>query len=236
VEPLRQTVLQLAVRGKLVPQDPSDEPATGLLGDRVHSARNGRTVPPGWTCSSLSLLGEVVGGGTPSKSTAEFWKGELPWVSPKDMKCDVIGDAQDHISEAAVEKSSVKLIPPGALLMVVRGMILAHSFPTALTSVKDMKALIPFRKDIAHYLQLLTRGEKQTVLSLVERSTHGTCKLPTDALFSLPLPIPPLAEQHRIVAKVAELMGLLGRLEERLRAARDAQAAFAAAAVHDLDR
>lgn len=131
-------------------------------------------------------------------------------------------------------------VPPGALLMVVRGMILAHSFPTALTTTEvtvnqDMKALVPFDGTVGRFLLLVTKGLKPEVLTLVERSTHGTCKLPTDDLFRFPMPIAPWAEQHRVVARVDELMGLLDRLEERLAAARTAHVAFAAASVHYLD-
>jgi type I restriction enzyme S subunit len=220
---LRQTILNLAIRGKLVPQDPTDELASTSLGSS--RAASPRTVawalPTGWAWSSLGRIGKTIGGGTPSKSEPSFWRGKIPWVSPKDMKVLLISDAQDHISESALEASAAKLIPAGALLVVVRGMILAHSFPTALTSApvainQDMKAIVPFRQDIAKMLLLLIRGLKPQVLQLVEHSTHGTCKLLTEQLFALPLPIPPLAEQHRIVAKVDELMALCDRLEAQL--------------------
>ena len=58
--------------------------------------------------------------------------------------------------------------------------------------------------------------------------------VPLSGLRRLPVPVPPLAEQHRIVARVEELMGLLDRLEQRLAAARTAHIAFAAAAVQHL--
>ncbi len=74
----------------------------------------------------------------------------------------------------------------------------------------------PFRPDLIRFLVLLTKGLKPEVLRLVLRSTHGTCKLLTDDLFSLPIPIPPLAEQYRIVAKVNELMTLCDSLETQL--------------------
>jgi type I restriction enzyme S subunit len=140
------------------------------------------------------------------------------------MKVDVITDTQDHISTSAVEQSAARLIPTGSLLMVVRGMILAHSFPIASTAVpvtinQDMKAIVPFRPDLIRFLVLPAKGLKPEVLRLVLRSTHGTCKLLTDDLFSLPIPIPPLAEQCRIVEKADELMAVCDRLEAQLRAA-----------------
>jgi type I restriction enzyme S subunit len=219
---LRRFIFALAVRGKLVKQDPNDEPAAALLGGDRRLPQDSETepwnLPSGWAWSSLDLIGETLGGGTPSKADPQFWNGSIPWVSPKDMKVDVLIDAHDHISTSAVEHSATRLIPTGSLVMVVRGMILAHSFPTAITAVpvtinQDMKALVPFRSDLIRFLLLLTKGLKPEVLRLVRRSTHGTCKLLTADLFSLPISIPPFAEQHRIVAKVDELMALCDRLE-----------------------
>ncbi len=234
---LRQTCLELAVKGLLSEQSESDPPASEFLGDRTEPTEDG--LPTGWAWSSLARLGDALGGGTPSKRNAGFWDGSIPWISPKDMKCDLIGTAQDFITEAAVESSSVKRIPTGSLLMVVRGMILAHSFPVALTTVEttinqDMKALVPFDPRLTRYLLLVMKAAKRRVLELVSRSTHGTCKLPTRALFEMPLAIPPLPEQERIVWKVGEVMELLDRLETSLSDLRATQEAFSASAVRTL--
>jgi type I restriction enzyme S subunit len=213
---LRRFVYEIAICGKLTSQDSSDESATVLLRNRLLAYRG--PIPAGWAWSSLGRLGPVVGGGTPTKTIASYWQGDIPWVTPKDMKVDVIEDAIDHISEQGLEASTAKLIPPGSLLMVVRGMILAHSFPTAVTAKsvtinQDMKALVPFCPEMFSYLALMAKGISRGVLGLVKRSTHGTCKLLTDELFEYPVAIPPLAEQQRIVAKVDELMALCDRLE-----------------------
>jgi type I restriction enzyme S subunit len=124
--------------------------------------------------------------------------------------------------------------------MVVRGMILAHSFPTALTTAEvtvnqDMKALLPFQADLGSYLLVATKGLKPEILACVERSSHGTCRLPTEKLLRLPIPVPPIAERPRIVARVAELMALFDRLERHLAEAQATHDAFAAAAVHHLE-
>jgi type I restriction enzyme S subunit len=224
IKQLRQTILNLAIRGKLVPQDSSDTPAIQFLGNRrlLNDLEiEPWSLPSGWAWSSMAKIGETLGGGTPSKGEPKFWNGSIPWVSPKDMKVDLIKDAKDHISELAIEGSATRLIPTHSLLMVVRGMILAHSFPTAITDVpvtinQDMKAIVPFHQDLIQYLLLLTKGLKPEILNLVQHSTHGTCKLLTDELFSLPIPIAPLAEQHRIIAKVDELIALCDKLEASL--------------------
>jgi type I restriction enzyme S subunit len=240
IKPLRQTILNLAVRGQLISQASNDEPAARLLGDRqlfLDSEVEPWKLPTGWAWSSFNLIGETLGGGTPSKADSEFWRGSIPWVSPKDMKVDVITDTQDHISTSAIEQSAARLIPTGSLLMVVRGMILAHSFPTASTAVpvtinQDMKAIVPFRPDLIRFLVLLTKGLKPEVLRLVLRSTHGTCKLLTDDLFSLPIPIPPLAEQCRVIAKVDELMAVCDRLETQLTTAQTGASHLLEAVLH----
>lgn len=220
---LKQTILQLAVMGKLVPQDPNDEPASELL--KKIAARPHKYTLPGWATVSLGQLGDILGGATPSKSNAEYWTGNIPWVSPKDMKRNVITDAEDHVSEAAISNSSLKKIPPGSLLMVVRGMILAHSFPVAISECEvtinqDMKALV-IPPELGAYLLTFMQAMKGAFVALVDRSSHGTCKLVSEKLWSYPVSLPPLAEQHRIVARVDELMALCDQLKSRLS---DAQA------------
>lgn len=238
---LRKSILTLAVQGKLVPQDPNDEPAEvsfpKLATAAVESDADG--FPAHWLRVPLGKIGEWRGGGTPSKSRPEFWKGNLPWVSPKDMKVLHISDAQDHISPAAVEGSSVRLIPPGSLLMVVRGMILARAFPVALsmrevTINQDMKALLPSEPKTKNFLLTVLRAIEPQVLAAIEHSSHGTCKLKTEFLQDVVIPMPPLAEQRRIVAKVEQLMALVDALETQLAASRATAANLLSALVAEL--
>ena len=238
---LRKSILTLAVQGKLVPQDPNDEPA-GVTFRQLAAAAieaDEDSFPAHWLRVPLGKLGEWRGGGTPSKSRPEFWAGDLPWVSPKDMKVLRISDAQDHISEAAVEGSSVRLIPPGSLLMVVRGMILARAFPVALnmrevTINQDMKALLPSEPKTKEYLLVALRAFEPDVLAAIEHSSHGTCKLKTESLQDFVIPLPPLAEQRRIVAKVDQLMALVDALETQLAASRATAANLLSALVAEL--
>lgn len=230
---LKQTILQLAVMGKLVPQDPNDEPASELL--KKIAARPHKHTLPGWATVSLGQLGDILGGATPSKSNAEYWTGNIPWVSPKDMKRNLITDAEDHVSEAAISNSSLKKIPPGSLLMVVRGMILAHSFPVAISECEvtinqDMKALV-IPLELGAYLLTFMQARKGAFVALVDRSSHGTCKLVSEKLWSYPISLPPLAEQHRIVAKINELMALCDQLKSRLSDAQTIQLHLADALV-----
>lgn len=235
---LRRTILALAVRGQLSRPNPSDGSVESTLPGLASRALQSKDhlYPPHWVQVKLGEVGAWKGGGTPSKSVSEYWTGTMPWVSPKDMKKLRISDAEDHISEAAIEGSSVQLIPENSLLMVVRGMILGRAFPVALTTREvtinqDMKALLPHVPDIAEFLLFVLRAFEPVVLASIERSSHGTCKLLTEVLHSFPIPIPPLAEQRRIVAKVDELMALVDQLEAQQQEQDKLAEAFAKACV-----
>ena len=256
IDALEQTLLQLAVRGLLVPQDPQDEPASVLLQriraekDRLIAAgqiKRDKPLPPitdeekpfelpvGWAWVRFPDLCAIAGGATPSKANPTFWAGDIPWVSPKDMKVPQIRDAQDHISGMAIQ-GSLSLVPSGSLLMVVRGMILAHSFPIAETLVpvtinQDMKAATPYLADVLPFLLLVATGMKPEILALVERSTHGTCKLESQKIFGMLFPLPPLAEQSRIVTRVTALRRLCFELRQRLADAQATQSHLAQALV-----
>jgi len=221
IKQFRQTILNLAVRGRLVPQDPSDGPAPVF--DRLVPADLERPfeIPNNWNWARLHTLGKLKGGGTPSKACDDYWNGDIPWVSPKDMKVDYLAETQMSISAAAIANSAANLIEASSVLFVVRGMILAHSFPVALTRValainQDMKALVLKKPEMAEYVLRVLKGLKPEMLRRVQRSSHGTCRLEGSDYSDFLIPIPPLAEQCRIVAKVDELMALCDRLEESL--------------------
>jgi type I restriction enzyme S subunit len=173
----------------------------------VSAARYGyEAVKEGWSLVPLKHLASSVGGLTPSKDNATFWDGSIPWVSPKDMKSFVIEDSIDHVSEAALEQTSLRLQPVHSVLVVVRGMILAHTFPVALNAVpvtinQDMKALRVKGRVSAHYLAWMLRGLQPLVLSLTDESAHGTKALRTEQWANQCVPVPPVEEQERLVAQ-----------------------------------
>jgi type I restriction enzyme S subunit len=243
VQHLRELVLHAAMSGALTRPEPDDGTSGPLLG-RLESERQrmrGRArvkdalppvspaeepyrLPSSWRWCRLGHFGGLLGGGTPSKANAAFWSGSIPWVSPKDMKRSLIDDAEDHISDAAAEQSAVKRIPTGSLLFVVRGMILAHAFPVALTAREvtinqDMKALVLALPEMGPYLLWACKAARARILQQVERSSHGTCRLDTRRVQETPIPLPPLPEQRRIVSRLESLMRQCDELEFRLRQA-----------------
>lgn len=118
----------------------------------------------GWVEKRLGEVCEFRGGGTPSKAVAKYWQGDIPWVSPKDMKSEVVFDSQDHVSSEAIENSATNLIPKNAVLMVVRSGILARIVPLAITARdltinQDLKALCPTSAIDARFLYSLLKSK-----------------------------------------------------------------------------
>lgn len=184
-------------------------------------------LPDGWVWARLGHLGRWSGGGTPSKSNGAFWtEGSIPWISPKDMKTDIVGDSVDHITKEAVANSSTKLVPGYSVLMVVRSGILKHTFPVAIcdrevTLNQDMRALTPFDGIDARYVAFAIRRLQRHILE--ECSKDGTTVASVDAerLENICVPLAPAAEQCRIVARIDELFTGIADGESMLVRARD---------------
>jgi type I restriction enzyme S subunit len=183
------------------------------------------TIPLDWHIELLGRIGQWFSGGTPSLSNELYWSGDIPWVSPKDMKLPRLSDAIDHISSKAVVDGA-RVLPVGAVLMVIRGMILAHSFPVArvespLAFNQDIKAVVP-RADIdSNYVLYWLMAHKQHLRGLITESTHGTKRLPTEALLRQEFCLPPLPEQRAIAAALSDVDALLAKLDALVAKKRD---------------
>ncbi|MCZ8061388.1 restriction endonuclease subunit S [Silanimonas sp.] len=180
-------------------------------------------VPEHWEVSKLAYTTREAGGKTPDTKNEAYWGGDVPWVSPKDMKQSEIIGAIDTISDTAVKECGMRLFAPGAILAVVRGMILAHSFPVATLAIpatinQDMKALEPDTRIRANYLRLILEAAKDYVVSvLVAEAAHGTRVLRTDVWRQLPALIPPLDEQDAILAELDRITARHEKLTDRVK-------------------
>lgn len=168
----------------------------------------------------LAELAAFAGGGTPSKKRPEFYTGTIPWVTPKDMKCWEITDAQDHITEAAVKGSAARLIDPEAVLVVIRSGVLKHSLPIGINRVpvainQDMKALRPKAGVDTDYLARAVSWAAPRILQTVRGTTADN--VPLDVLKQLEVPLPPLPEQRRIAAILDKADGIRRKRAESTR-------------------
>lgn len=179
-------------------------------------------VPEHWEVSKLAYTTREAGGKTPDTKNQAYWGGDVPWVSPKDMKQSEIVGAIDTITDAAVQECGMRRFTPGTLLAVVRGMILAHSFPVATLAVpatinQDMKALEPDARIRANYLRLILEAAKDYVVSiLVAEAAHGTRVLRTDVWRQLPALLPPVDEQDAILDALDQVAATYDKLVERV--------------------
>lgn len=179
------------------------------------------SLPRTWTTAPLGDLGEWFGGGTPSKTEPRFWNGDIPWVSPKDMKRARIADSTDHITQEALSVSPAALLPPGAVLIVTRSGILAHTLPVAVTDAavtvnQDLRALVPSRRVHAHYVAAALRAHAQAILDSC--SKNGTTVHSVDArkLAAFRLPLAPSGEQQRVVDAIDSYFSRLDEAEAAL--------------------
>lgn len=175
------------------------------------------SLPPGWAETTLGELGRWRGGGTPSKANAAFWTGgDIPWVSPKDMKADQIGDAEDRITAAAVEGSTTNLVDAGSVLIVVRSGILRRVLPVAVTMREvslnqDLKALTPHDGVSADFIARLLRSRGTEILHSAAKAGTTVDSLDFERLKQTVVLLPPVGEQRRIVTKLNALTTRLAR-------------------------
>lgn len=169
------------------------------------------TNPKGYVTRSLTTVCNCYSGGTPSKRESRYWTGGLPWFSPKDLKQDDLFDSEDHINELVLSETSLKLLPANTVVVVVRGMILAHTFPVSVIRVpatinQDLKALLP-KASIeldAQFLAHCLRAQSHAVLASVSESAHGTKRLDAEALAKIAVALPPFKLQQEFARRVAK--------------------------------
>lgn len=164
--------------------------------------------------TNLGSIATWSSGGTPAKSRGDYWVGDIPWVSPKDMKRFTLNDTEDHISERAVSNGA-RIVPAGTIFIVVRGMILAHTFPVCIAGRsmsfnQDVKALVPQSGVEGRFLAHWLHGNRAKLLSLVTEATHGTKRLDLHDLQATEVLLPAPSEQRRITE-------ILDTLDEAIR-------------------
>jgi restriction endonuclease S subunit len=188
-------------------------------------------IDPAWPITQIGDICSFASGGTPSKANEEYWRGQIPWVSAKDLKVAQIHDAIMHVSKAAVAESATQIAPVGSLLILVRGMGLANGVPICEVMKpcafnQDLKALLPDNSVImSRFLAFALRQQETQLRKVLETAAHGTLKLNSEDLRQVQIPLPPLATQQTIVAEieaehalVAANRDLITRFEKKIQA------------------
>mgnify|MGYP000372900776 CR=1 FL=1 len=237
---LRQKILDLAIRGKLVPQDPNDEPASVLL-ERIKEEKErlikegkikkskktvssdtyhyeNKYLPKGWTICSLDDLATFGGGKTPSMDNRKYWNNAKHlWITSKDMKFAHIADSLLKISDAALDQMTI--YGKGTLLIVTRSGILRHTFPIAIldteaTVNQDVKAISCVLSHIHTYLYYVIKAQEQVILKDYHKDGTTVDSIDFDKFKKLIVPLPPLSEQYRIVEEIEHWFALIDQIEQ----------------------
>ena len=259
IERLRELVLQLAVRGRLVPQIEGDEPAAVLLEqiaeervrlERAKEIPKQKPVPPlngpatdiqlpsGWSWTCTAALGVVNPRNVAEDDTIVSFC-PMP-VIPTDYRKQVIPETRrwgeikkgyTHFADGDVVVAKITPCFQNRKSCVMTG--LEGGIGAGTTELHVVRIIAS--KVMPEYLVLFYKSQDFLQMG-VERmtGTAGQQRVPREYFAYTPLPLPPLAEQHKIVAKVDELMGLIDRLEQHLVEKREYHEAFAAAAAHNL--
>lgn len=176
----------------------------GLRGEAQKETEIG-PIPESWELRSVLDLCDIRSGGTPRKSVPEYWIGDIPWVSGKDLKAPTLDDAIDHVSAEGIEAGS-RLAPAGTVLVLVRGMGLAKDLPVAVISRpmafnQDIKALVSRGDFSGKFLRSAIYVHKDRLLAKIVPSAHGTMTLNLNDIetFMVPCPADPI-EADEIVA------------------------------------
>lgn len=235
---LRQKILDLAIRGKLVPQDPNDEPASLLLehirAEKERLIKEGKIkrskktatyddievpfeIPESWEWCRLSDIASYGGGKTPSMDNKKYWvNGKNLWITSKDMKYERINDSLMRISNDALP--FMTQYEPGTLLLVTRSGILRHSLPIAILEEKatvnqDLKTISLHLRKMHEYVYYAIKARESFILKEYHKDGTTVDSINFEKFSDILLPIPPLAEQERIVDEIERWFTLIDELE-----------------------
>jgi len=257
---LRKSILTLAVQGKLVPQYPTDESAGELLvtiakqrakllgSDSLRKTKPCRQftsdevpneIPSTWTWTMLGEVTDIGTGSTPSRAEASFWMdGTIPWITSGSTSRSPISEGDEFVTPAAVKAHRLRLYPPGTLLVALygqgktRGQVAALEIPATINQACAAICPLDGAPPMQGYLKLVL--EKQYDEMRLLSAGGAQPNLNVQKIKEVFVPLPPLAEQRRIVAKVDQLMALVDELEMQLAASRATAASLISALVAEL--
>ena len=237
---LRQKILDLAIHGKLVPQDPNDEPASVLLerikaekerlikeGKIKGSKKSAKTsdtphyeqvpfeIPGNWVWCKIEDIGEVITGNTPSKDRVEYYGGDTPFFKPTDLDQGIdTRYASDHLSELGFEQS--RKLPVNTILVTCIGATIGKTgiITVAGSCNQQINAIVP-NKEVTHSYIFYVCVSNYMQSEIISNASATTLPILNKSNFAnLLFPLPPIAEQHRIVKEIGHWFALIDQIEQ----------------------
>ena len=237
---LKQSVLQYAMEGKLIKQDPNDEPASELIKkietEKAELIKEGKIkkskklpvitddekpfdIPDSWEWVRLGEIGIVTSGGTPRKAEKSYWDdANIPWITPAVMskaQNNIIFDNDNvgKINQKGLSNSSAQLISANSIVVSSRAPIgYINIVPFAYTTNQGCKSISTYAKVDSKYVYYAI---KFSVPDMYKRASGTTFKEISGTRFGeTVIPLPPLEEQKRIITKVEKLQSSIGELSK----------------------
>ncbi|MCO7826634.1 restriction endonuclease subunit S [Escherichia fergusonii] len=236
IKKLRELILELAVRGKLVPQDPNDEPASELLRGMkkqqedlikerkikkpkklpsIDGTLESISVPQGWELCYLNDIGDWGAGATPNRTNSGYYGGDIPWFKSGELSEDYITDSEEHITALALKECSLRDNQPGDVLIAMYGATIGKTsiLNTRSTTNQAVCACTPFDGLSNQYLLIFLKASKKVFTAMGAGGAQPN--ISKEKIVATLFALPPLNEQLRIVKKVEQLMSLCDQLEQQ---------------------
>ena len=239
-EDMKKSILQYAIQGKLVEQKP--EEGTGeelyrqIQAEKHRLSKEGRIkkekplaeitedelpfdIPESWKWYRIGELFNIVNGFTPLKSNPEFWTdGDIPWFTIEDVRRQgrFISSTEKFITRKALAKNTERIVPADTVLLCCTASVGEYAYAKIpLTTNQQFNAFVvkDYYKNAVYPLYVFEYA-KTLKGSLIDRAGKTTFNfVSVGKLSNMLIPLPPLAEQKRIVAKLEELLPLCERLK-----------------------
>lgn len=226
IKQTKSKILDLAIHGKLVPQDPSDEPASELLKhinpkaeitcDNAQYQNLPFNIPSKWIWTTLGQIGKWQSGSTPNRLNKDYYGGNIPWLKTGDLNDGYITHISENITEKALNETPVKLNPKGCVLIAMYGATIGKigmlTYPaTTNQACCACDVLHGIEKEYLFYF-LLSYREKFIKLG----SGGAQPNISKEKIINTYIPIPPHSEQKRIVATIHKIFAKLDTITESL--------------------
>ena len=208
----RQSIIYETVTKGLNPDAPMKDSGIEWIGQ----------IPECWDVAALKRVATPSTGMTPSKANPQFWEGDIPWFSSKDIKADYLFDSEDHISQQAVEECGLTVHAENSVVFCARSGILRHTFPVSVLKCKgtinqDLRVLATSAAIDPEFLMYYLRGMNNTIVTLYQKVGATVESIEMEWLLYLPVALPPVEEQKQIadyiVARCNEIDGQIAANE-----------------------
>ena len=226
IKQTKSKILNLAIHGKLVPQDPNDELASELLKrinpkaeitcDNAHYTQLPFEVPQNWSWTTLGKIGKWQSGSTPNRLNKDYYNGNIPWLKTGDLNDGYITHIPEYITEKALNETSVKLNPTGSVLIAMYGATIGKigilTFPA--TTNQACCACEVFNGIDREFIFLFLLSHREEFIKMGGGGAQPN--ISKEKIINTYIPLPPFTEQQRIINAVNKIFAQLDTIMKSL--------------------